>query len=141
MSLCPWSLAGLVSLLCNLATAAPSLSLGARDLGGFITSERAIALQGALNNIGPNGSVVPGAGAGYVVASPSKENPDCKFACVVNGKFTQAIGLPWVDPHSSKDITLIVPRFLYLDSRFGFDSEDDHRRIYLWQHGSSAIYQ
>lgn len=48
------------------------------DVDSFISTERGIALQGALNNIGPNGSLVPGAGAGYVVASPSKENPNCE---------------------------------------------------------------
>ncbi|KAJ9149034.1 Glucoamylase [Pleurostoma richardsiae] len=49
-----------------------------RDVGvdTFVSVERPIALQGALNNIGPNGSMVPGAGAGYVVASPSKVNPN-----------------------------------------------------------------
>lgn len=48
------------------------------DLDSFVSSERAIALQGALNNIGPDGSEVAGASAGFVVASPSKENPNCK---------------------------------------------------------------
>lgn len=49
------------------------------DLDSFVSSERAIALQGALNNIGPDGSEVAGASAGFVVASPSNENPNCKF--------------------------------------------------------------
>ena len=71
------SFAGLVSLLCSQALAAPSQQLEARDLTSFVASERAIALQGALNNIGPDGSEVPGAGAGFVVASPSKANPNC----------------------------------------------------------------
>lgn len=48
------------------------------DLDAFVSSERAIALQGALNNIGPSGSEVAGASAGLVVASPSKANPNCK---------------------------------------------------------------
>lgn len=80
MRLSSSSFAGLVSLLCSRALAAPSpqLELEARDLTSFVASERAIALQGALNNIGPDGSEVPGAGAGFVVASPSKVNPDCK---------------------------------------------------------------
>ena len=67
------SLAGLVSL----ALAAPS-NLESRDLNSFVTQERAIALQGALDNIGPNGNRVAGAGSGFVVASPSKVNPDCE---------------------------------------------------------------
>ncbi|KAJ5112263.1 Glycoside hydrolase family 13 [Penicillium argentinense] len=45
-------------------------------LDGFIQSESSAALQGILNNIGANGSAVPGAAAGVVVASPSKSNPD-----------------------------------------------------------------
>jgi len=70
------SVAGLLSLFCSGAVAAPA-EIGARDLSSFISSERAISLQGALNNIGPDGSKVPGAGAGFVVASPSQVNPDC----------------------------------------------------------------
>jgi glucoamylase len=72
------TLAGLVSLLCSQALAAPA-EVAKRDLNSFVTSERAIALQGALNNIGPDGSKVPGAGAGFVVASPSKANPNCEY--------------------------------------------------------------
>ncbi|KAK3353146.1 family 15 glycosyl hydrolase [Lasiosphaeria hispida] len=45
-------------------------------LGEFILQEREIALQGVLDNIGPSGTKVPGAAAGIVIASPSKENPD-----------------------------------------------------------------
>ena len=48
------------------------------SVDSFVSTERGIAFQGALNNIGPNGSMVPGAAAGYVVASPSKANPNCK---------------------------------------------------------------
>ncbi|KAI9641743.1 hypothetical protein NHQ30_009599 [Ciborinia camelliae] len=45
------------------------------NVNSFITSERKIALQGVLNNIGPDGSKVKGAG-NYVIASPSKYLPD-----------------------------------------------------------------
>jgi glucoamylase len=71
------SFVGLVSLLLSQAIAAPT-ELNARDLSSFVAAERVIALQGALNNIGPNGSRVAGAGP-FVVASPSKVNPDCKY--------------------------------------------------------------
>jgi len=71
------SFAGLISLLASQAIAAPS-ERGSRGLDSFIAAERKVALQGALNNIGPDGSKVPGAGAGFVVASPSKSNPDCE---------------------------------------------------------------
>ena len=70
----------LFSLLCARALAAPGIGLQLRDLNAFVSSEKAIALQGALNNIGPNGSKVPGAGAGFVVASPSKVNPNCEYS-------------------------------------------------------------
>lgn len=64
------------SLLLRGVVAKPT-GLEARDLDSYVTAERAIALQGALNNIGPNGSEVPGAGSGFVVASPSMVNPNC----------------------------------------------------------------
>ncbi|OLN97576.1 Glucoamylase P [Colletotrichum chlorophyti] len=48
----------------------------AANLDDFITRQRGIALQSVLNNIGPNGSLAQGAGAGIVVASPSKADPD-----------------------------------------------------------------
>jgi glucoamylase len=46
------------------------------DLDGFIAEESPIALQGILNNIGANGSLVEGASSGIVVASPSTEDPN-----------------------------------------------------------------
>ncbi|RDW69741.1 putative glucoamylase P [Coleophoma cylindrospora] len=67
------------SLVSNVVAAPSSSSawnFAKRDLASFIAEERVVALQGALNNIGPNGSAVPGAGAGFVVASPSKANPN-----------------------------------------------------------------
>ncbi|KAF4637229.1 hypothetical protein G7Y89_g842 [Cudoniella acicularis] len=67
------SLVGVFSLLCSQAVAIPDLK--ARDLNSFVTGERTIALQGALNNIGPHGSQVAGAG-NFVIASPSTENPN-----------------------------------------------------------------
>lgn len=50
------------------------------DLESFVQKERAISLQGVLNNIGPHGSRAPGAGAGVIIASPSTVNPNCEFA-------------------------------------------------------------
>ncbi len=69
----------------SLAAAAPS-ALGARDLTSFIAQERAIALQGVKNNIGPDGSKAPGAGAGFVVASPSRVDPPCKSSVLTTTK-------------------------------------------------------
>ena len=45
----------------------------------FIASEIPIALQGILDNIGPDGKKVTGAGSGLVIASPSKVEPNCKL--------------------------------------------------------------
>ena len=75
------SFVGLLSLLLSLAIAAPT-ELNARDLSSFVAAERVIALQGALDNIGPNGSRVAGAGP-FVVASPSKINPDCEYFHII----------------------------------------------------------
>lgn len=47
-------------------------------LSSFIAKNRPVALQGILNNIGPDGAKVAGAGPGLVIASPSKADPDCK---------------------------------------------------------------
>ncbi|KAH7355360.1 1, 4-alpha-D-glucan glucohydrolase [Rhexocercosporidium sp. MPI-PUGE-AT-0058] len=63
----------LLSTLLSLAAASPVLE--SRDLNSFIASERAISLQGVKDNIGPDGKKVPGAGAGFVVASPSRVDP------------------------------------------------------------------
>ncbi|KAJ5431375.1 Six-hairpin glycosidase [Penicillium cf. griseofulvum] len=46
------------------------------DLDGFLKSESALALKSILSNIGADGSAVSGAGAGLVIASPSKSDPD-----------------------------------------------------------------
>ena len=48
------------------------------SLDSFVSTENAIAMQGILDNIGGNGSKTAGVGAGLIVASPSKANPDCK---------------------------------------------------------------
>lgn len=69
----------LVAGLASLAAAAPS-ELASRDLNSFVEQERAISLQGVKNNIGASGSKAQGAGAGFVVASPSKTDPDCMFS-------------------------------------------------------------
>ncbi|KAH6627281.1 Six-hairpin glycosidase-like protein [Chaetomium sp. MPI-SDFR-AT-0129] len=46
------------------------------SLEKYIKTERAIALQGVLDNIGPKGKKVPGAARGLVIASPSTNDPD-----------------------------------------------------------------
>lgn len=95
-----------VSLL-GQAFASPS-NIRQRDLESFIASERAIALQGVLNNIGDKGSKVQGASKGIIVASPSKADPDCKISSSLAFRNTLA------DTY----------RLLYLDSRCRSHHED-----------------
>ena len=49
------------------------------SLDSFTATELPIALQGILNNIGPAGTLVPGAAPGLVIASPTQNNPDCMY--------------------------------------------------------------
>jgi hypothetical protein len=53
------------------------------SLSNFIASESPIALQGVLNNIGPNGTDASGASPGIVIASPSTSNPNCTSGLVI----------------------------------------------------------
>jgi hypothetical protein len=107
------------------------------DVDSFVATEMAIALQGALNNIGPNGSLVPGATAGYVVASPSKVNPNCMWfptprlffffffffwslgLCVVFNGIA-------VCKHANLSCVWCCNRLLHLVQRLGPDAQDDH---------------
>lgn len=79
-----------ISLIYAIATSATlfaQYSLGGRpyyrgdfwhdSLASFIASETPKSLNGILDNIGPNGTQVEGAASGLVIASPSKEDPDC----------------------------------------------------------------
>jgi hypothetical protein len=50
-----------------------------RSVDSFVATESPIALSRLLCNIGSSGCAVSGAASGVVVASPSKNNPDCKF--------------------------------------------------------------
>lgn len=47
------------------------------SLEAWIATESPYALQALLDNIGADGAKVKGAAAGIVVASPSKNEPDC----------------------------------------------------------------
>ncbi|KAF6802501.1 glucoamylase P (glycosyl hydrolase family 15) [Colletotrichum sojae] len=51
-------------------------SIAAANLDDFVAQQRTLSLRSALSNVGPNGSMVEGAGAGIVVASPSKSDPN-----------------------------------------------------------------
>jgi hypothetical protein len=49
-------------------------------LDSWLTTETSTALQGVLDNIGSGGANTAGVSSGFVIASPSKSNPDCKRA-------------------------------------------------------------
>lgn len=67
-----------VLLLFSPTGAVPTDSLHKRaTLDDWIATETPIALQGVLNNLGPDGFKAPGAAAGILVASPSTSNPNC----------------------------------------------------------------
>ncbi|OHF01446.1 glycosyl hydrolase family 15 [Colletotrichum orchidophilum] len=63
-------------LLCTVGLAVNVANVAAADMNDFISSQRTIALNGVLSNIGADGASVAGASAGIVVASPSKADPD-----------------------------------------------------------------
>ncbi|KAK1447816.1 glycosyl hydrolase family 15 [Colletotrichum melonis] len=67
------------TLFCAVGLAANVARVTAADLDDFISSQRTIAFNGVLSNIGPDGASVAGASAGIVVASPSKADPDYFF--------------------------------------------------------------
>jgi hypothetical protein len=79
------------------------------DLAGRIETENEIALQGVLNNFGPDGSQAPGASSGVLIASPSTENPDCKTVSYIPGKFAAR---------------LTPSRLLHVDERRVVDYQD-----------------
>ena len=49
-----------------------------RSADSFLATEKPIALQNLLCNIGASGCRASGASSGIVVASPDKSDPDCK---------------------------------------------------------------
>lgn len=61
------------------ATSAES-SAASDSLDSWLARETPYALDGILNNIGPDGAKAVGAVSGVVVASPSKSNPDCEYS-------------------------------------------------------------
>lgn len=58
------------------ARTVPEVSKRDAALDSWITSQRPIAFDGILANIGPNGANAQGVNAGAIIASPSKSNPD-----------------------------------------------------------------
>lgn len=80
----------LLALVPALTAALPTLEVRQQSLDSFISAERAIALAGALANIGGlNSSLVPGADPGIVVASPSKVNPNYFYTWTRDSALTE----------------------------------------------------
>lgn len=68
----------LAATLGGLAAAHPwPLKRANSSLDNWLSTEASYSLSGVLNNIGADGSKVQGASSGIVVASPSKNDPDC----------------------------------------------------------------
>lgn len=67
-----------VNAVAGAAVASPPSTLHRRqDVNSFIQTEKPIALQGILNNFGPNGNYSRGAAPGIPVAGNSETNPPC----------------------------------------------------------------
>lgn len=84
----------IVTALVAAASALPSplvlVERQERSLEDYISRQFNISLQGALLNIGgTNSSLVPGALPGYVVASPSKINPDYFYSWTRDSALTE----------------------------------------------------
>lgn len=81
--------------LAGAAIAAPAPKVERRQadtiaLEEFLGREFNISLQGAILNIGGvNGNIVPGADPGYVVASPSTENPNYFYSWTRDSALTE----------------------------------------------------
>lgn len=105
-------LAALAAVSIHGTSARPSEQgqVDTNNLASRIETETQIALQGVLNNIGPDGSKAPGAYVGVVVASPSTQDPNCKY---------------WHDVPGNWSAELMASRLLHMDARRITDPEDD----------------
>ncbi|KAI5926640.1 carbohydrate-binding module family 20 protein [Camillea tinctor] len=102
-----------IASLAAVATVGTASVIDPRSsLNAFIQKQRAVSLQGALSNIGPNGSQVPGAGAGYIVASPSTTNPDYFYTWTRDGALTMKM---IVDEFilGKKDLQIYIEDYLH----------------------------
>jgi glucoamylase len=70
-----------LNALAGIVVASPAPAVHARevDLDTFVHNEKAIALQGVLNNFGPNGNLSRGAAPGVAIAGNSEIDPPCMF--------------------------------------------------------------
>lgn len=70
---------GLAALIVQGGEARPETTVphATGSLDDFLAAQSPIAFQGILNNIGPSGAYSEGVNPGVVIASPSKQDPDC----------------------------------------------------------------
>lgn len=70
-----------LNALAGAVVASPASTLYARqaDLETYIQNEKTAALQGVLNNFGPDGNLSRGAAPGVAIAGNSEINPPCIF--------------------------------------------------------------
>ena len=62
------------------AVASPASLHKRQDVNSYIEAEKPIALQGVLNNFGPNGNLSRGAAPGVSIAGNSETNPPCMLS-------------------------------------------------------------
>lgn len=127
-------LAGVLGIL-SLTTTSLAVTAGdfvpraTGSLDSFLSSETPIALQGLLDNIGPDGAFTAGARPGIVIASPSKSDPNCMFVFFC--------------------CTYLVAdanqRLFYLDTRLCAHGQISCGSRHCWKHKSpvddAAVYQ
>lgn len=68
-------LAAAATFFCGVVSA----PAGTDSLTAQIERQSKISFQGVLDNTGPEGSKAPEVPAGVIIASPSKQDPDCKY--------------------------------------------------------------
>ena len=86
-------LVGVTQFLVGLvvARATGPIKRQSTSLDSWLATESPYALDGILNNIGANGGNAQGASSGIVVASPSKNDPDCLLPSIPQHPFTRSI--------------------------------------------------
>lgn len=75
----------LLFALLPIATAVQEqIAIPQGTLDDWLSTEVNTSLVGILNNIGASGEWVQDASSGVVVASPSRENPDCTLPSILS---------------------------------------------------------
>jgi len=66
------------------AVASPASFQKRQDVDSYVEAEKPIALQGILNNFGPNGNLSRGAAPGVSIAGNSETNPPCTLSTYID---------------------------------------------------------